>query len=140
MAPNEQKTPTASDQRGERMQAVVRQGSYDPDALAASGELMEEFERVHAAQPGYAGNVVVDLGDGERILVTLWDSEQHAAEARPVLGPVVQTLLGPLERAPSQLLGAGPVIRSDLELAEQRLPRGEQEHGSVVAPVTQSGC
>lgn len=107
----------------DRMQAVVRQASYDPEALASSPELMAEFERTHAAQPGYAGNLVVDLGEGERILVTLWDSEEHAAEARATLGPVVQQLLGPLERVPSRLLGAGPVVRSDLGLVEDRRPR-----------------
>jgi hypothetical protein len=122
MTTNEQ-TATVPGEQGERMQAVVRQGYYDPDALAASGELMEEFERVHAAQPGYAGNLVVDLGGGERILVTLWKSERHAAAARSALGPVVRDLLGPLERAPSRLLGAGPVIRNDLELAGERISR-----------------
>lgn len=120
---NEEHGGPVSRESRERMQAVVRQASYDPEALASSPELMAEFERAHAAQPGYAGNLVVDLGEGERILVTLWDGEEHAAAARATLGPVVQQLLGPLERVPSRLLGAGPVVRSDLGLVEERRPR-----------------
>lgn len=97
------------------MVAVVRRSSYDPEALTGGAAEMTRFERVHAAQPGYAGNVVVDLGEGERIVVTLWASEEHASAARTALAPVVRELLGPLERAPSQLLGVGRVISTDLE-------------------------
>lgn len=122
MSHDEHGGPVSKEPPG-RMQAVVRQASYDPEALASSPELMAEFERAHADQPGYAGNLVVDLGEGERILVTLWNSEQDAAAARATLGPVVQRLLGPLERVPSRLLGAGPVVRSDLGLVEERRPR-----------------
>jgi hypothetical protein len=99
------------------MQAVVRKVSYDPKALAEASEQVREFERIHAEQPGYAGNVVVDLGDGERIMITLWETPEDAAAARSALGPVVQELLAPLERAPSHLLGAGEVIRTDVALA-----------------------
>lgn len=98
------------------MQAVVRQGHYDPEALTGSQDRMSEFERLHAAQPGYAGNIVVDLGDGERLLVTLWRTDGDAAAARSELGPAVQELLRPLERKPSELVAAGPVVRCDLEL------------------------
>lgn len=105
----------AADDRGAQMQAVVRRAHYEPAALAASAETMAEFERVHAAQPGFAGNIVVDLGDGERLLVTLWEDEGAATAARTTLGPRVQELLGPLENMPSELVGAGPVVRSDLE-------------------------
>lgn len=101
------------------MQAVVRHAHYDPDRLAASRERMEEFERVHSEQPGYAGNVVVDLGGGERILVTLWETERHAAAARSTLGPVVQELLAPIERRPSDLVGVGPVVSTDLRLTDR---------------------
>ncbi len=99
------------------MQAVVRHNVYDPEALAARPDVIDEFDRVHAAQDGYAGSAVIDVGDGERIMVTLWDSEMHAAAARSELGPVVQRLLRPLEREPSRLLGTGPVISTDLRLA-----------------------
>lgn len=102
------------------MQAVVRQASYDPAALADGGDRMQQFERAHAAQPGYAGNAVVDVGEGERIMITLWESQEHAAAARQALGPLVQELLAPLERTPSRLLGVGDVVATDLVLATPR--------------------
>ena len=102
------------------MRAVIRRAHYHPEALATGQERLTEFERVHAAQPGYAGNLVVDLGGGERLLVTLWASDSEAGAARSQLGPVVQELLGPLERAPSDLVGTGPVIRCDLGLNPKR--------------------
>lgn len=104
------------------MQAVVRMTDYDPAALADAGDRMRQFERAHAAQRGYAGNAVVDLGDGERIMITLWESKEHAAAARSALGPVVQELLAPIERTPSRLLGVGEVIATDLTLATARTP------------------
>lgn len=100
-----------------RMMAVVRRSSNDPDALESGRAQMARFERIHAAQPGYAGNVVVDLGDGEWFVVTLWASEEHAAAARTELTPVVRELLEPMERTPSRLLGVGPVVTTDLTLA-----------------------
>jgi hypothetical protein len=120
MSVNDDVDPAESSGAGAgRMQAVVRRAHYDPAALRADPQPMVEFERVHAAQPGYAGNVVVDLGGGERILITLWEDEAAATAARTTIGPVVQELLTPVERAPSELLGAGPVLRSDLELVDR---------------------
>lgn len=109
-----------------RTMAVVRRSSYDTDALARGRAQMARFERIHAAQPGYAGNVVVDLGKGERLVVTLWASEEHAAAARGKLTPVVRELLEPMERTPSRLLGVGPVVTTDLTLASgaSRADRG----------------
>jgi len=40
------------------MYAVLRLNSFDPAKLAASRGELEEFDRVHAAQPGYVGSVV----------------------------------------------------------------------------------
>jgi hypothetical protein len=48
-------------ERRTEMYAVLRLNSFDPAKLAASREQLEEFDRVHAAQPGYVGSVVVDL-------------------------------------------------------------------------------
>lgn len=96
------------------MYAVLRLNSFDQAKLAASRDELEEFDRVHAAQPGYVGSVVVDLGQGRRFALNLWDSEQHSAAALSVLGPEVRRLLGPLLSSPSELIGAGTVISSDL--------------------------
>jgi hypothetical protein len=95
------------------MYAVLRLNSFDPAKLVVSTD-MPEFDKIHAAQPGYVGSVVVDLGAGRRFALNLWESEQHSAAALQVLGPEVGRLLGPLMAAPSQLIGAGPVLSSDL--------------------------
>jgi hypothetical protein len=96
------------------MFAVLRLNSFDPDKLAASGERLEEFDKLHAAQPGYVGSVVVDVGDGRRFVLNLWESEEHSAAAFSVLGPEVGRLLGPLMSSPSEFIGVGNVISSDL--------------------------
>ena len=104
-----------------RPYAVVRRNRFekamnsadDPAVAAAEGD-PEEFQRVHAAQPGYRGNLVLDAGEGIQLTVTVWASEEHAAEARAALGPAVQRLLSPLMAAPSELLAAGQVTSTDL--------------------------
>ena len=59
------------------MYAVLRLNSFDPAKLAVSADLLEEFDKIHAAQPGYVGSVVVELGAGRRFALNLWESEQH---------------------------------------------------------------
>ena len=96
------------------MYAVARRNHFDPAALARDSERFDEFQRVHAGQPGYAGNLLVDLGDGELFTVTLWDTEEHARAAFSALGPVVQRMLEPLMNAPSELVATGHVLSTDL--------------------------
>ena len=96
------------------MYAILRQTPYDTERLASAEEALAEFQAVHAAQPGYAGNIVVDAGDGQRFTVTMWESENDAAAARAVLEPHVRRLLQPLTVGPSQLLGVGEVVTTDL--------------------------
>jgi hypothetical protein len=104
-----------TDRRKEiEMFAVLRVNTFDPDKLSASEHLIAEFDRVHAAQPGYVGSVVVDLGRGRRFALNLWDSIEDSQAALSVLGPEVNRLLGPLMAAPSEFIGAGAVIASDL--------------------------
>jgi hypothetical protein len=92
------------------MYAVLRLNTYDPDRLAAGADRVAEFDRLHGAQPGFLGSAEVDLGDGKRFFLNLWESAEAAEAGRRALGPVVDELLGPLMAAPSQLVGAGPVI------------------------------
>ena len=92
------------------MYAVLRRNTFDPDKLAASAGALKEFDRLHAKQPGFAGAIVVDLGDGRRFAVNLWNGPERARAAVEVLAPVVGRLLVPLMAAPSELLGAGPVL------------------------------
>lgn len=111
--PTKNASPEDHPPRGEAY-AVLRSTRYDPNALAEASAELQDFQRIHAAQPGYAGNIVIDAGDGTRFTLTLWESEQHAARAREALGPVVQQLLDPLMDEPAQLLAVGNVLASDL--------------------------
>lgn len=96
------------------MYAVIRDNQYDLKKLAQSAKEMEEFNAHHAAQPGYKGNMVVDLSNGHMLIVTLWKTEKQAHAARTALEPAIVRLLVPLMTRPSQLTGAGPVVVSDL--------------------------
>jgi hypothetical protein len=51
------------------MYAVLRVNSVMPDPSPTSVAQMEEFDRLHGAQPGFRGTVTVDLGDGRRFLI-----------------------------------------------------------------------
>jgi pyridoxamine 5'-phosphate oxidase family protein len=99
--------------------ALVRQITYDPAALTRAAAQLEEFQRIHVAQPGYRGNVVIETENNTRYTLTLWSSEQHAADARTVLEPTVRRLLGPLMTKPAQLIAAGAVVETDLHLSRR---------------------
>lgn len=92
------------------MYAVLRRNSFDLTKLAEYPTQLEEFDRIHASQPGFAGNIVVDLGSGRRFMVNLWQSEDAGKAAFERLMPEVNRLLMPLLSAPSEFVGAGPVI------------------------------
>jgi hypothetical protein len=96
------------------MYAIVRKNTYNPARLAQAGHALEEFQALHAAQPGYAGSIDIDAGRGQRIIVNLWQTEQDARAGQTVLAPQVQRLLEPLMAGPSQLIGSGEVATSDL--------------------------
>lgn len=94
--------------------AVVRLNTVDPEALKASQHRLREFDRIHSAQPGYLGSLVVDLGDSRQLVVNLWSSREDADAALSTLGPEVGRTLVPLLTGPSVLIGAGPVLTADL--------------------------
>lgn len=95
------------------MYAVVRETFYPADLQLADEPAFREFQAEHARQPGYRGTVVVALGEGRHITVTLWNTAEDMHAAREALGPTVGRLLDPMMRAPSNLLGTGPVIAKD---------------------------
>jgi hypothetical protein len=95
------------------MYAVVRLNSFDTTKLAASTAL-EQFDQIHRTQPGYVGSIVVDLQAGRRLVLNLWENEEHSAAALSVVGREVGRLLEPLMSHPSELVGAGTVISTDL--------------------------
>ena len=95
------------------MLAVLRVNSFDPGKLAAGQEQLEEFNRIHAAQPGFVGSVTVDLGEARQFVLNLWDTEEHRVAGLEALGPAVERLLNPLLAGPSEFIGFGPVVASD---------------------------
>jgi hypothetical protein len=92
------------------MYAILRLNTYDSEALAAAGDQVREFDRLHAEQPGSVGSAAVDLGEGRRFVLNLWDSREASQAGQRVLVPQLQRLLVPLMSAPSQFIGAGPVV------------------------------
>jgi hypothetical protein len=64
--------------------------------------------------PANRGSVVVDVGTGWQITLTLWRSQEEAEAARVALGPVIQRALVPLMAKPSTLVRLGGVIFDDL--------------------------
>jgi hypothetical protein len=95
------------------MYAVVRLNTWDDAKRAAAAGDVAEFDRIHAEQPGFIGSLVVDLGEGRNAIINLWNSEEQATAALPVVGPAVGRLLEPLMAEPSHLVGTGEVIQGD---------------------------
>lgn len=99
------------------MYSVVRENFYDSGKLSRADKEMTEFQSIHAAQPGYRGNIVVDLGGGHMLILTLWESESTARAAREALEPDIQRLLVPLMAKSSHLVGTGHVVVNDVSRA-----------------------
>ncbi|MPZ12923.1 MAG: hypothetical protein GEU73_00590 [Chloroflexi bacterium] len=96
------------------MYAVARFNTYDTDKLAQGREQLAEFQELHSRQPGYRGAIIVDTGRGRWLTVNLWETQEQATAALPALVPVVQRLLEPMMAEPSQVIGTGPVVLTDL--------------------------
>lgn len=96
------------------MYAVLRLNPLDPDKLARSADRLAEFDEIHSSQPGYVGSIAVDLGAGRRFVVNLWQDEDASEAAFGRLVPEVDRLLKPILSAPSEFIGAGPVVAMDL--------------------------
>ncbi|WP_375002672.1 hypothetical protein [Aeromicrobium sp. CTD01-1L150] len=93
------------------MYAVVRLNTWDAAKRDAAAADVAEFDRIHAEQPGFLESLVVDLGGSRHLTVNLWESEDQATQALPVMGPAVGRLLEPLLAQPSQLIGTGEVVQ-----------------------------
>ena len=96
------------------MFATVRESTFDPDKLSRGRAQLEEFGALRDQQPGFAGAVTVDAGNGRLLTLVLWESEEHATAATTRLDPEAQRLLAPLWTIPSRVIAQGPVVRSDL--------------------------
>jgi hypothetical protein len=95
------------------MFATVRETLYASGAERPSPAQLNAFRALRERQPGYAGLVAVDAGDGRTIALVLWESEAHAA-ATAVPDAEVQRTRGSLGQPPSQIIAHGPVLRTDL--------------------------
>lgn len=96
------------------MYAIVRESTYHPNELERGRARLDEFQSLHAAQPGYAGTVVVELSAGRWLTVNVWESEEDARTALPAMAPAVERLLEPMMARPSEMIGAGRVVLTDL--------------------------
>lgn len=93
------------------MYAILRRYACDPAKRDQARSALAEVRRLHEAQPGYVGSLVIETGESW-IAVNLWETEQAAAAGREAIGPRVRGLLGPLGAGPSELLAAGQVVDS----------------------------
>ena len=96
------------------MYAIIRLNTFDPDKLASAAQDLAEFDRIHAAQPGFRGSLLVSLDERRRLAVNLWEDSAASRVGLSVLGPHVARLLVPIMSEPPQLVGAGEVISMDL--------------------------
>jgi hypothetical protein len=96
------------------MHAVVRETSYPPEMPLDETPEFREFQREHASLSGYLGTVVVDVGGGRFLTLTLWQTAEDLTAARETMAPVVERTLDPLMTSPAKLLGTGPVVVNDL--------------------------
>jgi hypothetical protein len=96
------------------MYAIIRKNTFSPDKLTRAAGALAEFRELHAAQPGYAGSIEIDMAPAEHIVVHLWETEQDASAGLVVLVPHVRRLLEPLMAGPSQVIGAGQAATTDL--------------------------
>jgi hypothetical protein len=83
------------------MYAIIRKNTYDPASSPRPAPRWQSSRRCTLRNPGYVGSIDVDTGQGQRIIVNLWHTEQHARAGMTVLVPQVQRLLGSLMAGPS---------------------------------------
>jgi hypothetical protein len=96
------------------MFATVRETLYDSDKPRPTPAQLNEFRALRERQPGYAGMVAVDAGNGRTIALVLWESEAAAAAAAAVLDAEVLRTIVPLGQSPGQIIAQGPILRTDL--------------------------
>lgn len=63
------------------MYAVVRRNCIDDDKWAAADAQRTEFDRIHAEQSGFITSFTVDAGEGELLIMNLWETAEDAQRA-----------------------------------------------------------
>ena len=102
------------------MYARITELNFTPDKLPDE-QVILQFNQLRAQQPGYRGNIIVDLGNGRRLNVILHDTKEQSEAAVPTtnaaLRPFAEQHLTPLMTAPPRPVGEGQVIFTDLSKA-----------------------
>ncbi len=98
------------------MYAIVRYDHYEPGRLAEATDALARSRKLHTAQAGYAGSLVVEIRPGESLTINLWNSELDAAAGRMAIGGEVNRIMSGILVAPSEVLGVGNVVATDLTL------------------------
>jgi hypothetical protein len=101
------------------MYAVVRETSYAADRPIYESQQFAQFQQAHSRLPRYRGTIVVDVGGGRLITLTLWQVSEEMTTAREAMEPVVDRFLNPLMTAPTKLLGTGAVVVNDIVQMEK---------------------
>ena len=91
------------------MYAIVRKNTYDRAKLAQGRAQLEQFDALHARQPGFQGTMTIEVGAGTFVLINVWASQAAATAGLEALRPAVRQLVEPLLAAESTLIGEGPV-------------------------------
>lgn len=103
------------------MYARITELNYAPDKLPDE-QVLQQFFQLRAQQPGYRGNLIIDLGHGRRLNIVLHDTKDQADAAVPTTNPAlrgfVEQHLIPLMTAPPQPVNEGPVIFTDLHTTQ----------------------
>jgi heme-degrading monooxygenase HmoA len=96
------------------MYAVIRAVTLRAGDQAGYADAHKEFATLRAQQPGYRGTISVDAGDGRRMAIAFWESDEVAAAASSILAPHAERLLGPHWAVPATIVHQGPVVEDDL--------------------------
>ncbi len=86
------------------MYALIREATLRPEAQERYRAARAEFDAFHEQFAGYRGGVVLDAGEGRRITVALWESEEAYQAAAPAIRPQAERLITPHLQAASRVM------------------------------------
>ena len=96
------------------MYAVVRESQLRSGVQGPNQAAREEFAALRHRQPGHHGSMSIDIGGGRILTIGLWDSQQSADAAGPILRPEMERLLLPELTGPPEVIHQGTVIGNDI--------------------------
>jgi hypothetical protein len=90
-------------------ESQLRDGVGQPNQAART-----EFAALRHQQPGHRGSLSIDIGNGRILTIGLWDSQEAADAASPILRPEMERLLLPELTGPPEITAQGTVLGNDL--------------------------